>query len=153
MADFAARSAEFTGRFTVAGPIDTVFDLFSPLGERLWVPGWNPQLLHPPGASWACGQIFRTWEDDREAVWIVTALSREEHLAEYHRVEPRRYVARVRVKCAAGPVTEASVSYTFIGLSDEGNDAIKAMTDAAYAEKMKRWQRWISQHLDCRQSV
>jgi hypothetical protein len=149
MTGFMAHSAEFTGRFTVAGPISTVFDLFSPLGERLWVPNWEPQLLHPAGVSWACGQIFRTWEEDREAVWIVTALDREEYGAEYHRVEPRRHVARVRIKCAApaARLTEVSAAYAFIGLSAEGNDAIAAMTEAAYAEKMKRWERWISRHL------
>lgn len=149
MGDFIARSVEFNGRFVLRGPIETVFDLFSPLGERLWVPGWNPELLHPSGVSWVCGQIFRTQEEAGEAVWVVTALTREAHEVEYHRVEPHRYVARVRVKCTAtaDQVTEVHTSYGFIGLTAEGNDAIGAMTDASYAEKMKRWERWISQHL------
>ena len=149
MTDFIARSVEFNGRFAVAGPIETVFDLFSPLGERLWVPDWNPELLHPSGVSWVCGQIFRTQEETGEAVWVVTTLARGAHEVEYHRVEPHRYVARVRVKCTAPapPVTEVSTSYCFIGLTAEGNDAIGAMTDASYAEKMKRWERWISQYL------
>ena len=149
MSDFIARSVEFTGNFVVPGPIETVFDLFSPLGERLWVPGWNPELLHPSGISWVCGQIFRTQEEAGEAVWIVTTLTREAHEVEYHRVESHRYVARVRVKCAAtaDQATEVSTSYGFIGLTPEGNDAIMAMTDASYSVKMKRWERWISQYL------
>jgi hypothetical protein len=149
MTDFIARSAEFNGRFVLAGPIEAVFDLFSPLGERLWVPEWNPELLFPSGVSWACGQIFRTREEAGEAVWVVTTLTRESHEVEYHRVEPSRYVARVRVKCTAQAhqATEVSTSYSFIGLTAEGNDAIGAMTDASYAEKMKRWERWISQYL------
>lgn len=147
--DFIAHSVEFNGRFVVAGPIEEVFDLFSPLGERFWVPDWNPELLYPSGVAWARGQIFRTQGESGEAVWVVTALTRESHEVEYHRVEPCRYVARVRVKCRAPAhhVTEVSTSYTFIGLTAEGNDAIAAMTDASYAEKMQRWERWISQHI------
>lgn len=150
MADFVARSVEFTGRFTVPGPIETVFDLFSPLGERAWVPDWNPEFLHPSGVVWACGQIFRTQEETGEAVWIVTGLNCEAHQVEYHRVEPHRYVARVRVMCTTAPEdrnTEVSTAYAFVGLSSQGNDEIGAMTDALYAGKMKRWERWINQYL------
>ena len=57
MPEFMSRCAEFAGRFTVTGPIKTVFDLFSPLGERLWVPDWSPELLYPPGAVWAAGRF------------------------------------------------------------------------------------------------
>lgn len=149
MTGFIAHSVEFNGRFTVAGPIEAVFDLFSPLGERLWVPDWDPELQYPSGVSWARGQIFRTQEEAGQAVRVVTTLTHESHEVEYHRVEPYRYVARVRVKCTAPAhqVTEVSTSYSFFGLTAEGNDAIGAMTDASYAEKMKRWERWISQYL------
>src|SRR5450759_2768968 len=84
MTAFIARSASFNGRFRVPGPIETVFDLFSPLGERLWVPEWNPELLYPSGVSWVSGQIFRTQEEAGEAVWVVTRLRREAHEVEYH---------------------------------------------------------------------
>jgi len=52
---------------------------FSPLGERLWVPDWEPEILHPPGESWAQGLIFRTREEKGDAVWLVTALDRAGH--------------------------------------------------------------------------
>ena len=79
----------------------------------------------------------------------MTALNRESHLVEYHRVEPHRYIARVRVECTAPDesVTEVSTTYTFIGLSSKGNEEIKAMTVEAYSEKMKRWKHWISEYL------
>ena len=87
MADFTPRTVEFTGRFTIPASIDAAFELFSPLGERAWVPGWNPELLHPSGVGWQRGQTFRTQEENGEAVWIVTALDRDGHAVEYHRVE------------------------------------------------------------------
>jgi hypothetical protein len=148
-ASFVSGFAEFTGRLSVPAPIERVFSLFSPLGERNWVPEWEPELLHPPGVSWAVGQIFRTGEEKGEAVWIVTALDPKTHRVEYHRVEPGRYVARIRVACSAsgeGP-TAVTTAYAFVGLSDDGNADIRAMTEAAYREKMERWERWIAAHI------
>lgn len=149
MSEFVARSVEFSGGLTVAGPVERVFELFSPLGEKLWVPEWNPELLHPPDASWARGLIFRTQEEKGEAVWVVTALEREAHEVEYHRVESGRYVARVRVACRAGAdeQTQVATTYVFVGLSPEGNAEIGLMTKELYVEKMKRWERWISESL------
>jgi len=149
---FTARSIELTGTFTLPGPPEATFELFSPLGEKAWVPGWSPELVHPPGTTWGRGLVFRTQEERGEAVWIVTALDREQHDVEYHRVEAGRYVARVHVRCSEveGRQTEVRVTYTFIGLSDVGNRDIAAMTSEAYAEKMKRWQGWIAAYLSGR---
>ena len=149
MERFIAGSRKFAGHFSVHALIETVFELFSPLGERLWVPGWHPELLDPPDVDWEQGQIFRTQEEKGEAIWIVTELNREAHRVEYHRVEPHRYVARVRVKCTAAGngSTEVVTEYAFVGLSREGNDEISAMTVEAYAEKMRRWEQWISHYV------
>lgn len=146
---FTARSIELTGTFTLPAPPEATFELFSPLGEKAWVPGWNPELIHPPGASWERGLVFRTPEERGEAIWIVTTLDREQHDVEYHRVEAGRYVARVHVRCSRQGTgqTEVRVTYTFIGLSEVGNQDIAAMTPEAYVEKMKRWQGWITAYL------
>jgi hypothetical protein len=151
---FAAASVELTGGFMLAMPAQVAFELFSPEGERLWVPGWAPELLHPPGAEWEEGLIFRTQEELGEAVWVVTALDRKGHAVEYYRLEPGRYVARVRVRCQAKQPeqTDVAVTYAFVGLSDAGNRDIAAMSEAAYEQKLKRWQGWIETYLRSRQS-
>ena len=148
MSDFVPQSIELQGSFTLSGRTEPVFQLFSPLGEIRWVPGWSPELLHPPGASWEVGLVFRTREELGDAIWIVTKLDHETHSVEYHRVENGRYVARVAVRCIARGEcqTEVHAAYTFIGLSERGNGDIALMTPAAYEEKMARWQRWIQ---DC----
>lgn len=141
---FAPKSIELSGGFTLSAPPDAVFELFSPLGEKRWVPGWTPELLYPQGAQWERGQIFRTQEERGEAIWVVTALDRQRHEVEYHRVEARRYVARVSVSCQNhGAASELRVTYVFIGLSEIGNQDITEMSQQAYEEKMKRWQSWI----------
>ena len=143
---FQARSLELSGGFTLPIPLQEAFPLFSPLGEKRWVPGWDPELVHPPGVEWERGLIFRTREERGDAIWVVTALDRERHEVEYHRVEAGRYVARVQVRCSAAPAdaTRVQVTYTFVGLSDVGNDDIAAMSQEAYVEKMQRWQGWIT---------
>jgi hypothetical protein len=136
---------ELKGAFTLSVPPTAAFDLFSPLGEKRWVPEWNPELSYPPGVAWERGLIFRTAEERGEAVWLVTGLDRERHVVEYHRVEAGRYVATVAVRCRAeGPrKTEVSVKYLFVGLSDAGNEDIAAMSSTLYEEKMRRWREWI----------
>ena len=152
MAVFAAGTVELSGGFAVTAPLEAVFELFSPLGEKLWVPDWNPELLHPPGVGWERGLIFRTQEEVGEAVWLVAVLDRDRHEVEYYRIEPGRYVARVRVQCQARSLrqTEVGVSYSFVGLSDAGNREIAEMSGAAYEQKMMRWQGWINGYLSGR---
>src|SRR3990172_4006129 len=137
MSQFASKSSRLVGKITLAGPVDEVFQLFSPLGEKLWVPDWNPELLHPPEVSWEAGLIFRTREETGDAIWVVTLLDRAAHKVEYYRVEPGRYVARIEVSCAgnAEQTTEASTVYEFIGLSESGNAEIAAMTQDSYGQK------------------
>lgn len=149
MGGFQARSIQLRGGFEVQGPADAVFPLFSPVGEKSWVPGWSPELIHPPGASWEHGQVFRTREERGEAVWVVTRLDRERHEVEYYRVEPGRYVARVAVRCRSLPEgqTEVRTEYDFVGLSESGNAEISAMTAESYTAKMERWRAWITAYL------
>lgn len=149
VAPFASRSRKLAGTIQVDGPVARVFPLFSPLGERHWVPDWNPELLHPKGVEWAEGLIFRTRDENGEAIWVVTRLDPSAHEVEYHRVEPDRYVARVAVHCRplAADVTEVSTAYEFVGLSEHGNAEIAHMNDQDYAEKMARWSRWINEYL------
>lgn len=143
---FTARSIDLSGAFTLPMAPEAAFPLFSPVGEKRWVPGWDPELVHPPGVEWERGLIFRTREERGEAIWVVTALDRQRHDVEYHRVEAGRYVARVHVRCTAAAAggTDVQVTYTFVGLSDVGNADIAAMSREAYVEKMQRWQGWIT---------
>ncbi len=149
MSSFAADSKILSGVIQLAGPVSDTFQLFSPLGEKLWVPGWNPELLYPPGAIWQEELIFRTRNETAEALWVITKLDMTVHHVVYHRVEPGRYVARVQVDCTARAdhATEARVEYSFIGLSESGNREIAAMTQDCYAAKMASWEKWINDYL------
>lgn len=146
---FFPRSVRHAGEILLDGRLDEVFTLFSPLGERLWVPDWNPEILYPPDRSWRQGALFRTMEKTGEAIWIVTRHDRHRSQVEYHRVEPGWWVARVEVSCtsASAHLTRAKVIYEFVGLSEQGNAEIRTMSAEAYAQKMARWTEWINHHL------
>jgi hypothetical protein len=147
---FTANRILLTGNFNAAGSVDVVFPLFSPLGEKSWVPQWDPELLHPAGATWEQGLVFRTNEESGDAIWVVSRLERSDHQVEYYRVECSRYVARIEVRCRAfsAAETEVQTAYEFIGLSEEGNRQIASMTHDDYKKKMIRWQNWINEHLE-----
>ena len=82
-------------------------------------------------------------------MWVVTRLDRSAYQVTYHRIEPSRHVARVDVRCKAltKVTTEATTIYSYIGLSEKGNEEIGAMTQESYDEKMLRWRKWINEYL------
>ena len=43
--------------------------------------------------------------------------------------------------------TEALVSYSYVGLSEAGNQKIDAMTQDAFDDRLADWQEWIGRHL------
>lgn len=148
MTSFAAESKTLKGQIRLSAPVSDAFRMFSPLGEKLWVPGWNPELLHPASATWQEQMIFRTREETGDAIWIITELDMSAHHVIYHRVEPGRYVTRILVDCTASAddITEARVEYSFVGLSETGNREIADMTQDAYDAKMACWEMWINDY-------
>lgn len=152
MNPFTPRTSTLRGSFPLSVGIEDAFPLFSPAGEKVWAPGWNPELIHPAGSKWEEGQIFRTQEESGEAIWLVRRLDYEKHIVEYCRIEPGRYVANIEVSCRSLPdkSTVVSTSYSYIGLSEAGNKDIDAWTQQAYDEKMSHWKEWIDRYLSSR---
>lgn len=150
MNEFSSRSIQLVGKIKLNGSIELVFPLFSPEGEKRWVPGWVPEPIHPPDAVWRKGFIFKTKEEKGDAIWIVTQFDPARHEVEYYRIEPQRYVARISVQCSkkTNAITQASIIYEFIGLSQDGNHDIGRMTQESYDQKMERWTGWINEYLE-----
>ena len=98
---------------------------------------------------WAEGLIFRTMEERGPAIWVVSYLDTMTRQVTYHRVEPTVFVARIDVSCeeASADLTVVTTVYSFVGLSEEGNQLIAGMTDAEYAAKMGRWTSWLNRYL------
>lgn len=142
---FQSNSRTFGGTLCVWTDPDAAFALFTPLGEKRWIEGWDPEIVYPPGAEIVEGMIWRTRSGDEEHVWLVARFDPTAREVSYFRVEPGRLVARIDVRCRAlaDRRTEVTVFYMFTALSEAANDAIRAMTEEEYATKLRRWEESI----------
>ncbi len=143
---------QHTGRFTLQQPMDAVFPLFSPEGEKLWVPGWSyenimgHQRLHED-------YIFLTRHHDHgstDAIWLVKRYEPERGHVAFYKIEPGDKVGTITVKCTAltQESVQVEVTYAYTALSDTGRDFIKNFDEGAYRKYMKEWQtllqKWFS---------
>jgi hypothetical protein len=142
---FVARHLERAGVVRVAAPLGEAFMFFTPEGERLWVPGWDPEFLHPTGGGQCEGAVFRTDAGGEEALWLIAVLEPEAGIAEYVRVVPGSRMGTVTVKAQSkGPFeTAVHVVYRLTSLSPAGNDALAAF-DGGFDDMMAEWASGIA---------
>jgi MOSC domain-containing protein YiiM len=138
-----------TGTLHVARAPADAFVYFTPDGERLWVPGFDPEYLHPLSGEQGPGAIFTTTHGSEETLWMVLRFSPDEGVAEYARVTPgsRRGTVRVSLQAAGERSTRATVSYDLTALADKGDEVLAAMTQNAYEDMLADWQRRIGEAL------
>jgi hypothetical protein len=145
-------SASYTSEFELEHPVEIVFPLFSPEGERLWAPGWDYEnimgttILHED-------YVFLTKSHDHaaaDAVWIVKKYETEIHSVQYYKVEPQEKVGVVTVKCddLAEKKTRIQVTYTYIGLSESGNRFIDRFTENDYKKFIDEWKGLLKRYFD-----
>lgn len=138
---------ERSGSFTLPSPPERALARFTPEGERLWVPGWQPETLHTPGADLDVeGAVFRTAASGEETLWIVLRLDREAGLAEYARITPGNRLGTVHVLCAptANGGTEVRVTYRLTALSPAGDAVLASLSEEAYAGMLADWRTRVA---------
>ncbi len=141
------KSIEHTRAFEMALPVSELFPLFSPEGEKYWVPGWDYQNVMGT-TELSEDYVFLTKSHDHgatDAIWLVKKYERDAHLVEFYRIEPSDKVGLVKVKCtelAAGR-TEVEVTYRYIALSETGERFISGFTAEAYKEFIGEWQKLL----------
>jgi hypothetical protein len=138
---------EHTDGFVLPLPLADTFPLFTPEGERGWVPGWEPEYLHPLGPSDAVGTVFRTRHHGEETLWLVLAYDPRAGLASYGRFTPESRIGTVHVRCeAVDPShTRVTVTYALTALSAHGTGVLTALTSDRYAAMMAEWREAIIQ--------
>ncbi|MCB0226548.1 MAG: hypothetical protein KDI02_22840, partial [Anaerolineae bacterium] len=90
-----------TTEFEIAQPIEALFPLFSPEGEKWWVPGWD--YVNIMGTTdLSEDYIFLTQSHDHastQAIWLVKRYDPAAYLVQYYKVEPEDKVGIVTVRC------------------------------------------------------
>lgn len=145
---FRAAAVTRTGHLHFPAAIDVVFPLFTPLGERHWAQGWDPEIVYPKDVDIAAGMVFRT-NDGVEHVWTVVRYDAPTHSVAYNVVAHGVLVRQIEVRCRAAGAdrTEVTVTDSYIGLSPEGNAFVEKLDEPAYAKKMAHWQQAIDAYL------
>lgn len=151
MATSSARRTTRTGTIRIAAAPDRAFGLFSPLGEKHWAVGWDPELLYPASGNPEPGAVFATQHHgEPRTIWTIISVDlRARHIA-YVSMRPDAYTAFIEVRCQteSGGGTSATVTYTYTGLSEHGNEYIEAMTEVEYRNRMASWEEAISRYLE-----
>ena len=151
------KSISHTKSFTLDFPISKLFPLFSPEGEKLWVPGWDYKNVM--GKTDLCEDyIFLTKTHDHvssDAIWIVKAYNPESHFVQYYKIEPEYKVGVVTVQCAElGPAkTKVQVTYKYQALSKTGEEFIAGFSEKVYEEFIGEWQRLLTNYIQSNSPV
>lgn len=144
-ATFIAAHVEHTGELVLPLPLHEAFPYFTPEGERLYVPGWDPEYLYPAGSSDTAGTVFRTRAEGEETLWIVLEHDPAAGVAAYGRLTPGSRLGTVRVQCVAegDRQTRVTVSYALTASSPHGNEALEGFDAIAFATRLERWREAI----------
>jgi hypothetical protein len=131
------------------GPLEVVFPLFIPVGEKLWVEGWNPAFLHPASGETQEGMVFVTGQNDETTYWSLVKLDPEGPVARYARVTPASRFGFVEVVCEAtgNGHTRATVTYTYTALTESGNRFIDGFTAESYRQMIDSWQQKVNSYI------
>jgi hypothetical protein len=140
MSEFHAERMVRTHHFDLPMAPREALRLFTPEGERLWAPDWEPRYLHPPDGSATPGMVFTTGHGGEETLWTLTRHEPEMGAIEYVRVTPGSRMGTVRVQCSEAPDgTRVTVTYALTALSDEGNTKLRSLAGGAYEAFIDSW--------------
>lgn len=150
MTSFTPLRLTHTATIQLAANLATVFPLFTPLGERLWVPDWNPTIIYPASGAVELNAVFTTAHTDGvPTVWTVVEAAAEQFRVAYIRVAPTSHVAHISVQCedVSPTATRATVTYVFTGLTAQGNAYVAQHTASYYQQWMQQWETAINDYV------
>ena len=132
-----------TGDLRVPLPPGDAFRLFTPLGERDWVHGWDPRFPAPDGDDSAPGTVFTTAAQGHRAIWLV--VDRDDGRGiRYARVVDGRDAGTVAVRLAAADgYTRVTVTYELTALTEAGDRWLRRFTDG-YPAFLQSWEHALS---------
>jgi hypothetical protein len=131
-------------------PVAEVFSLFSPEGEKSWVPGWDYENVMGT-TELSEDYVFLTRNHDhgtREAIWIVKTYDPKSHVVQYYKIEPDEKIGVVTVKCTEleAARTKVQVTYKYLALSATGEMFVSEFNQNVYEEFIAEWQKLLSNY-------
>lgn len=127
------------GSFELSAPPEQVFPLFTPLGECDWVPGWQPDFVHPKDGRLEEDQVFVTAAGGETTLWSVVRADPSAHAAEYLRITPGSRLGRVTVGVEPSESgSRIAVRYALTALEEEAVPMLRSFADG-YGAMLDEW--------------
>jgi hypothetical protein len=134
---------------TWEAPVERVLPLLTPLGEKAWAVGWEPEMRwQAPGSGEGTLFVIRS-PSGSEAVWVLEAFDSLQGRVAYLHVTPGALVVELSLQLAPLPEgrTRADIRYTYTALSEVGNARIAHMSEAEFGVFMRDWERELNHFL------
>jgi hypothetical protein len=152
--NFISEKISRTATIVINEDVNEVFPLFGAFEERKWAPHWEPILIYPNKEIIEEGTTFkvklRGHGSESESLWIVTKYNTQDHIIQYLVSTSNRYWT-ITVKCSSNSENEsktnASVTYTYIGLNEKGNGLNQVAVDRMFKNDLKDWEHAINEYL------
>lgn len=140
-----------SGTFELDLPASVAIRLFTPEGERDWVPGWDPS--YPDGrASERPGTVFTTNHGSVSTTWIIDVVDHDRRRASDTRLTPGSHAGKVEVRASdlGRGRCRVEVRYDLTLLEGATSDVLAPYEPAAFPAMMREWSALIATHLDSR---
>lgn len=139
----------------LAAPPDRVLPLLTPLGERAWAAGWEPEMRWEPAGGGA-GTLFVIHHPGQPAtLWLLDTWEPVAGHVHYVHVTPGSDVTEIdiRVRPDGADRSIATVRYTWTALGPPGVALVRSNTPEAYLRSMRHWEMALNQFLTTGQKL
>ena len=130
---------------------EKIFPLLCPVREADWLDGWQYNMIYSKSGLVEEGAVFSTpCEGEEDTVWVVTKHDPKTYLIEFVRFthRSRTCVLKVAVKSKDGNSSYVDVSYTYTGITPEGNDFLNHFTEDAFLGAVIFWEKSMNYFLE-----
>ena len=138
-------------RQTIHATPEKIFPLLCPVREADWLDGWQYNMIYSKSGLVEEGAVFSTpCEGEEDTVWVVTKHDPKTYLIEFVRFthRSRTCVLKVAVKSKDGNSSYVDVSYTYTGITPEGNDFLNHFTEDAFLGAVIFWEKSMNYFLE-----
>jgi hypothetical protein len=149
---FQSKRIARTSSITLNASLNRVFPLVGPIKEKDWATGWDPQIVYST-ADVEEHMVFQTRSphgSETIFTWTVSKYQPAQALIEYTVFTTER-MWRITVQCYernGGRTTEAEITYTYTGLTEQGNLINEKALAAMYYRDLKDWEEAINHYLE-----
>jgi len=136
-------------------PPEKVLPLLTPLGERAWAVGWEPEMRwEPPGGG--AGTLFVVRHPGQPAaLWLLDTWEPGDGHVHYVHVTPGSDLTEIdiRLRPDGKDRTVATVRYTWTALGPPGVTLVRSKTPESYAHFMRHWELELNHYLTTGQQL